>query len=100
MSYNRKYPEKTIYMISGEELNRVLTCIDAILRSFAEGTEDYAVINDLKLKLSKKISYEDLLDQMGIPKVEGSMAPGQEEMAFHKFLGEFGLKPANKSKNK
>lgn len=99
MSYSRKYPEKKIFMISGEELNRVLTCIEAILRSFEEGTQDYTVIDDLKQKLLKKISYEDLLDQMGIPKIKGSMAPGQEEMEWHKFLGEFGLKPANKSEN-
>ena len=42
-------------MISGEELNRVLTCIEAILRSFEEGTQDYTVIDDLKQKLLKKM---------------------------------------------
>ena len=46
------------------------------------------------------MSYEELLDKMGIPKVEGSMAPGQEEIKWHKFLGEFGLRPANKNEKK
>ena len=86
-------------MISGEELNRVLACLDAILHSFEEGTRDYTVIDDLRQKLLKKISYEELLDKMGIPKVEGSLAPGQKEIEWHKFLGEFGLRPAKKSEN-
>ena len=93
----RRYPEEIIYMISGEELNRVLACLDAILHSFEEGTRDFAVIDDLRQKLLKKMSYEELLDKMGIPKVEGSMAPGQEDIQWHKFLGEFGLRPANKN---
>ena len=96
----RRYPEQVIYMISGDELNRVLACLDAILNSFEEGTSDFNVIDDLRQKLLKKISYEELLDKMGIPKVEGSMAPGQEEIEWHKFLGELGLRPAKKSENK
>ena len=36
---------------------------------------------------------------MGIPKVEGSIAPGQKDIEWHKFLSGFGLKPSKKSKN-
>ena len=93
----KRYPEKIIYMISGEELNRVLACIEAILGSFEKDSQDYKIIDDLKQKLSKKISYEELLDKMGIPKVEGSIAPGQKDIEWHKFLGELGLRPAKKS---
>ena len=86
-------------MISGEELNRVLACIEAILGSFEKDSQDYKIIDDLKQKLSKKISYEELLDKMGIQKVEGSIAPGQKDIEWHKFLSGFGLKPSKKSKN-
>ena len=44
----KRYPEKIIYMISGEELNRVLACIEAILGSFEKDSQDYKIIDDLR----------------------------------------------------
>lgn len=89
----RKYPEKVIYMISGEELNKAISCVHVILNTFEEGSEDYRVVDNLLIKLNKKTSYEELLDMIGIPKVEGGIAPKQKELEWYDFLGSFGLKP-------
>ena len=56
----RRYPEEIIYMISGEELNRVLACLDAILHSFEEGTRDFAVIDSLRQKLLNHSLYSKI----------------------------------------
>lgn len=97
----KRYPEQVIYMISGEELNKVLSCIEAILNSFEKGSDDYAIVDNLRQKLTRKISYEELLDKMGVPRVgDQTAAPGQEDIEWHKFLGELGLKPANKNEKK
>ena len=75
--------------------NKVLSCVNAILDTLEEGSDEYMAIDALMRKLNKKTSYEDLLDKLGIMQVDGDHAPGQEELEWQSFLGEFGLKPPN-----
>ena len=91
----RKYPNEVVYLATGSQLNKVLWCVKQVKKMYNEQEDGYEVLTNLEKELSNKPSYEELLDEIGIPK-----APSEDEVSWVEFLNKNGLTPPIDTKNK
>ena len=87
------YPENTLYLLTGEQLNVAIWAMSLLIDDFPPGSDGRRALEKVITALRRKESYEKLLDRMGLPQ-----APDENEIqGFDEWLSQFGLKPPEDS---
>ena len=92
MKYYRK---DDMFLITGHQLNQCICAIEMMMELFQENEDMLIKLGRLHSEVTKKMSYMELLDSLGIPQ-----APPEDEVGWADFLGDLGLKPADKKGGK
>lgn len=84
-----KYHEDNrVFLITGKQLNLNIWLIEQMMDQFQNDVDMTWRLGKLRKEMIDKVSYEELLDKLGIPQ-----APSEDEVGMVDFLNSFGLKP-------
>lgn len=91
-----KHKEDDIFLIQGKELNTCIWAVEQMMELFSNNDEMLKRMGRLRESLVKKMSYLDILDNLGLTEE----APDTDTVSFTEFLADFGLKPHDRKGGK